>query len=73
MSTWNDKGCEVCRRMWEKGQRLLELGVSVERHATLYRCEECGTYWEEMERFADVLSEEEVKRSYPQVTVMEKG
>lgn len=51
---------------------MSELGVNVDRHAALYRCEKCGTYWEEFERFADTISENEVRRFYPHVQVIEK-
>ncbi len=65
MKEWNQKGCDVCRKAWETGQRLTELAVDQERHTTLYRCSACGAYWEESERYAEVIEEEMVSRLYP--------
>lgn len=66
---WNSKGCKKCRGAWETGQRLHELEVSRSRHATLSRCRDCGTYWEEFERYADIISPEEVVIHYPKVNL----
>jgi len=70
---WNQKGCDVCRRAWEAGTRLPEIAVSIERNATLRRCRECGTYWEEFESFADTISIEDVPRCYANALNQEPG
>jgi len=67
MKEWNQKGCSVCRRAWETGTKLPEVAVSMERHATLYRCPDCGSYWEEFERFADTITVADVRTYYPSV------
>lgn len=61
---WSDKGCNACRAMWERGAPPPELAVSILRHATLHLCPECRTYWEAHERYADIISVEEVERQY---------
>jgi hypothetical protein len=64
-TAWQDKGCTVCRGQWESGARPPELAVSWELHSRLHRCGSCGTYWEQHERFADVIDEKEAMRLYP--------
>ena len=61
---WLKKGCDACRRMWERGTPPPELAVCIPRHASLHRCPECGTYWEQHERYADTISIEEAKLYY---------
>jgi hypothetical protein len=63
---WKQKGCPVCRGLWESGRQPPELAVSLELHARLHRCESCGTFWEQFERYADVTTESEARRLYPQ-------
>jgi hypothetical protein len=58
MIEWGNKGCSVC-------QTPAMLAESIEHHARLYRCDVCGTLWEEYERYADVVTEEEVRTRYP--------
>lgn len=65
VTNWNEKGCLVCRRKWEAGDQPERLGISVARNAYLHRCEECGAYWEQYERYADVISYEDALRYYP--------
>jgi hypothetical protein len=62
---WKNKGCESCRSLWEAGRRPPELAVNYELHARLHRCLVCGTYWEQNERFADTIDEQEARRLYP--------
>lgn len=65
MKAWKDKGCPVCRRLWESGQRPPELAVQYDLHSRLHRCSACGSYWEQYERHADTIDESEAKRLYP--------
>ena len=62
---WSSKGCEVCRGLWESGRRPPELAVNHRLHSRLHRCDACGTFWEQFERNADVISESEARRIYP--------
>ncbi|GAB1269259.1 hypothetical protein NBRC116493_25120 [Aurantivibrio infirmus] len=62
---WELKGCGVCRALWESGQRPSELAVNLELHSRLHKCSACGAYWEQLERYADVIEEEQAKRMYP--------
>lgn len=64
MKKWEEKGCPVCRQTWLSGGGLPEVAVSVERHSILRRCQACGTFWEEFERYPDVVSKEEAERIY---------
>jgi hypothetical protein len=63
---WKSKGCEVCRGHWESGRHPRELAVSYVLHSRLHQCDVCGTYWEQLERHADVIEEGEAKRLYPE-------
>ena len=62
---WIHKGCEVCRGLWESGRRPPQIAVSHELHSRLHRCDTCGTFWEQHERYADVITEIEARRLYP--------
>ncbi len=64
MTEWESKGCAVCRQLWVTGQMPPELDVNLAEHASLHRCLACGTYWEQRERYADVVSEDEAKQRY---------
>ena len=67
MSTqWKEKGCEVCRALWESGEHPPELAVSIELHARLHQCSSCGVFWEQLERYADVICEQQARALYPQ-------
>lgn len=63
---WEQQGCEECRKSWEvhAGRGLEALGVSVYRHARLFRCRSCGAYWEESERFAHEIEASEAKEFF---------
>jgi hypothetical protein len=63
---WENKGCEVCRKLWESGKRPPELAVNFELHSRLHRCSTCGSYWEQLERYADTVDEEEAKEHFPE-------
>lgn len=67
MTEWENKGCPICRKLWERGQTPPMLAESIEHHARLFRCEVCNTLWEEYERYADVVREEDMKSRYPSI------
>lgn len=64
-TSWNSKGCATCREQWEAGRPPPELAVNYELHGRLHRCRSCGAYWEQSERYADVLTEDAAKQRYP--------
>jgi hypothetical protein len=66
VTEWKKKGCDVCRNLWETGKRPPELAVSDVLHSRIHRCSSCGAFWEQLERYADVISEEEARRLYPE-------
>lgn len=74
MTSWSNKGCSVCRRQWETGEQPTRLGISFARHAYLHQCDVCGSYWEQYERYADVISIEDARNFYPDLVkgVIEK-
>jgi len=67
MNEWEKKGCFDCCRLWEKGQTPPLLFESIELHTKLYKCSICGTFWEEYERYADVVTGNEAKDRYRKV------
>jgi len=64
ISSWDLKGCPACRDLWLTGRQPPKLAVNDERHSYLHRCDDCGTYWEQFERYADILSEDEARDIY---------
>lgn len=62
-----DPGCAVCRQLWASGQRPELLVLDLVLHTRLYRCAACGSYWEENERYANVIAEAAVRADYPGV------
>lgn len=64
MREWKNKGCNICRRLWEKGQTPPMLAENIEYHAVLYKCGVCNTLWEEYERYADVVTKEDAETRY---------
>lgn len=67
MMPWESKGCPICRRMWEMEGQPHQLGISIVRRTYLHQCEECGTYWEQHERYADTISADEAKFFYSEL------
>lgn len=65
IGTWQSKGCAACRGLWERGDHPPELATNILLHARLHRCSSCGTYWEQLERYADTIDEEDARKSYP--------
>jgi hypothetical protein len=71
-TAWQNKGCEVCRALWESGDHPPELSVNISLHARLHRCSSCGTYWEQLERYADTINELEARERYPEAFKVEE-
>jgi hypothetical protein len=63
---WEEKGCVVCRKLWESGSHPPEIAINYALHSRLHRCCECETYWEQLERYADVIQQDEAKTNYPE-------
>lgn len=59
MSSWETKGCPVCRRLWETGEQPKRIGISLTRQSYLHQCDICGSYWEQSERHADQITAEQ--------------
>lgn len=72
-TAWETKGCEACRRLWESGERPPELAINFALHSRLHQCAVCGTFWEQHERFADTIEEQEARTLYPDVFTLEQG
>jgi hypothetical protein len=69
MLSWHDKGCEICRRQWENGDQPPRVATSIKRHAHLHRCGICGTLWEQGERFAEPITEDQALKFYPEILI----
>jgi hypothetical protein len=67
MADWSSKGCDECRRGILSGRSDLpeRVATSIEAHAHLLHCNICGSWWEESEREAHVVSEAKAKRTFP--------
>jgi hypothetical protein len=61
---WESKGCAICRRQWETGEQPRRICISQERQAYLHLCEVCGSYWEQAERHAYTISEDDARSFY---------
>lgn len=61
--------CELCDRFPAPTVNFDEIAVSAPRHATLYRCRNCGVYIEHVaeERSVRFTPIKELKHFYPQV------
>lgn len=59
--------CKTCQNFPVHSSKFEELGVAIERHATLYLCKECGILFELIaeERSVRFISTEQFRRSYP--------
>lgn len=59
--------CHVCKEFPVPTSKFEELGVSIERHGTLFRCKECGRYFEMIaeERSPRFTPEHELRKCYP--------
>jgi len=66
---------ECCCRFPVPTSRFVELGISEERHGTLYRCKKCGSYIEVIaeERTPRYIAVGELQRFYPDVFQVHLG
>ena len=64
MTEWKDKGCKVCREWWSIGSLPKSISQNSERRSVLYLCEDCGSYWEEFERYADIIDGKDISMYY---------
>ena len=58
--SWNEHGCQICRAGWMCGRSPRLLRVDRAGHCTWYRCDECGEFWMETERYAAPVHRDEV-------------
>ena len=66
MDDWFKQGCEICRQGVLSGSSSSPalVGTSIANHARLRRCHACGSWWEENEREAHVISEADALRTF---------
>jgi len=78
MSEWMKTGCADCRNGVLSGMYSPEAAAlqgvqvlppafvysSIAAHARLYRCQNCGAWWEFNEREAHVIAENEAKMTF---------
>lgn len=62
--------CDICKQFPLRASKFEEIEVNVLRHATLYRCLVCGTFFEliEEERSVRFTPVEELKKYYPKLS-----
>ncbi len=60
------QGCDQCRRGILSGRGDMPVPVAINRvaHATLRHCPACGAWWQEGEREAHVIAEDEARRTF---------
>lgn len=58
--------CEICERFPLFRNSIVELGVSIERHGTLFQCQVCREYFELIaeERSTRKISQNEIVKYY---------
>jgi hypothetical protein len=66
MPNWFEQGCDVCRQGVLSGESAnpAPVGVNIPAHARLRRCQACGAWWEENEREAHVISEQQARSTF---------
>jgi len=67
-------GCDECHIFWQKypRKRPYYLKVNFDRHSRLYQCLNCKMFWEEFERFAVNISNEDVEKYYGKEFITKK-
>ena len=63
VTPWEKQGCDACRMAWARGgsEPLRLLGTNSAMHARIHQCALCRAYWEEGERSAWQVSEQEAR------------
>ncbi|MCL4207976.1 MAG: hypothetical protein KJ000_36275 [Pirellulaceae bacterium] len=69
MTPWEAKGCPICRNKWLSGQQLTRIATNDETHSFLHKCDACGTYWQQFERYANVISKDEAQAIFGEAAV----
>lgn len=61
------KGCNQCKDFWQFSNTKTPPSISANatRQARLYQCTNCLSFWEESQRFAYILTEDELNEFYP--------
>lgn len=59
-------GCNECKDFWQFSSVKIpeKICSNDDRQASLYKCLKCSSYWEESQRFAYILSDEELHKYY---------
>ena len=59
-------GCDGCRDFWQfsKEKRPEPVTTNFERQSRLFQCPKCNSYWEEVERYAVIISHEQAKEYF---------
>ena len=69
MNTFLKSGCDRCRSHWQSwSDQPKLLGESNEYQVNVYRCEVCGSYWEEGIVYPQVIGPDEAKKRLPWLT-----
>ncbi len=58
--------CDSCKDFWLRPDAPAPLATSYERHGRLYHCQDCDSYWEELERYVAPISREDAEKFYPE-------
>lgn len=61
---WQDQGCEVCRHRIMSSD-MKHIGDSNKGRGFLMRCDVCGAFWEELERYSYQIDEATARQDYP--------
>jgi hypothetical protein len=70
MKLFLESGCDRCRSHWQSwSDQPKLLGQSIEYKCLVYRCEVCGTYWEEGLDYPSAIDPEEARRRLPWLTI----
>ena len=61
------KGCNQCKDFWQFSSAKMPHSIcsNDDRQARLYQCPNCRSFWEESQRFAFILTEDELNEYYP--------
>lgn len=62
---WEGQGCSVSHKEWETGEQPICLDVGMVRNAYLHQCDVRGVYWEQHERYVDVVFDGGAEDFYP--------
>ena len=66
MNIWNQAGCLMCRSQWLSGHFPPQIALNRLAHATLHRCKDCNTLWQQEERSAYPVSLSQAAATFPE-------